>query len=224
MSPQNATFQLMIPDIWSGSTEAHGRRHGYIRTLDRVAWATVLFCLTSGAFAQTSSSNSLTASNAFVGYSFLGANLYTGQHANLSGWNVSAEKKYLPFFGVVADFSGHYGSKDLLPNGCAGSAQAQCLIPSSVSEHYFQAGVRGSYATARLRPFAEFLIGAVHTTESGTGLSNSKTVLEETLAFGIDYRLTHRLGWRLDGGWVETGSFTTRQNSVRGSTGLVVRF
>jgi hypothetical protein len=75
-----------------------------------------------------------------------------------------------------------------------------------------------------VRPFAELLIGAVHTAETGPGLSNSKTVLEETLAAGLDYRLTRLLGWRLDAGWVETGSFTSRQNSVRASTGLVLRF
>jgi len=195
-----------------------------MRSLSTIARATVLFCLASAAFAQNFSSNDLSSSNVFAGYSFIGANLYTGEHADLNGWNVSAEKKYLPFFGVVADFSGHYGSKDLPASSCTGTAQVQCLVPSSVSEHYFQAGVRGSYAILRVRPFVEFLIGAVHTAESGPGLSNSKTVLEETLAFGIDYRLTRLFGWRLDAGWVETGSFTTKQNSVRASTGLVLRF
>ncbi len=214
----------MIHESWRISISGCVRKHRYMRSLSRIARTAVFFCLAGAAFAQNVSSNSLSSSNVFAGYSFIGANLYTGEHANLNGWNVSAEKKYLPFFGVVADFSGHYGSKGLPASSCTGSAQAQCLVPSSVSEHYFQAGVRGSYATARVRPFMEFLIGAVHTAERGPGLSNSKTVLEETLAFGFDYRLTSLLGWRLDAGWVETGSFTTRQNSVRASTGLVIRF
>jgi hypothetical protein len=199
---------------------AFGRSNQRTRSLSRVApLAAVFLWFVSGASAQ-----SLSSSNAFVGYSFIAANLFSGEHANLNGWNVSAEKKYLPFFGVVADFSGHYSSKELPASSCAGSSQAQCLVNSNVSEHYFQAGIRGSYAVAKVRPFAELLIGAVHTAETGPGLSNSKTVLEETLAAGLDYRLTRLLGWRLNAGWVETGSFTSRQNSVRASTGLVLRF
>jgi hypothetical protein len=174
-------------------------------------------------FIGPASAQSLFSNNVFAGYSFVSSTLYTGQHANLNGWTVSAEKKYLPFFGVVADFSGHYGSKDLPVINCAATSTG-CLVQSSVSQYYFQAGVRGSYATAKLRPYAELLFGAVHTAESGPGVSNSNNTVASTLAAGLDARLNRLLGWRLEAGVVKSGAFTSQQNSVRASTGLVLRF
>lgn len=147
-----------------------------------------------------------------------------GQHANLNGWAVSAEKKFLPFVGVVADFSGNYGSKDLPASTPCPGSQAQCLVNGSVSEHFFQGGLRGSYAFSKVRPFVEVLFGAVHSSESGPGLSNSRTLFAETFDAGFDCRITHRFGWRLNVGVVESGFETLKENSFRGSTGLVVRF
>ncbi len=184
-----------------------------------VSLAVILLWLGRGASAQNLSSNNL-----FVGYSFVGANLISGQHANLNGWSVSAEKKFLPFVGVVADVSGDYGSKDLPASALCPSSQAQCLVNSSVNEHFFQGGVRGSYALARVRPFVDILFGAVHIAESGPGLSDSRTLFAETFAVGFDCRVTRRLGWRLNVGVAETGLGLSRQNSFRGSTGLVIRF
>jgi hypothetical protein len=163
--------------------------------------------------------------NIFVGYSFTGANLFTGQHASLNGWNISAEKKFLPFFGVVADFSGHYGSKEVpFNNSCGSNLAGECLLNSSVSQHYFQFGVRGSYAASKIRPYAELLFGAVRTKESASGMQNTNTSFAETLAAGLDARITRLLGWRIEAGWVESGTFTSRHDSIRASTGLVFRF
>jgi len=174
---------------------------------------------------SSASAQSLSSSNIFAGYSFLGANLYTGQHANMNGWTLSAEKKYLPFFGVVADFSGHYGAA-AVPVSCAVDAVqgGSCMANASVSEHYFQGGIRGSYATKRVRPFAEFLVGAVHISESGAAVGNSRNTFCETLAAGLDFRIAQRLGWRTDADFVKSGSFVSQQNSVRASTGLVFLF
>jgi Outer membrane protein beta-barrel domain len=184
-----------------------------------------LIWLVSSGFAQNLSSEGLSSSNVFVGYSFIGANLFSGEHANLNGWNVSGEKKYLPYFGVIADFAGLYGSKLLPPNGsCGGGPQSICLVHSSVSEYSFQAGIRGSYAAPKFRPFAELLFGAVHTDESGNGLSSPNNSFAATLGAGVDCRLTHMLGCRVVVDYLVTGSFNARQNSIRASTGLVVRF
>lgn len=165
----------------------------------------------------------LSSSNVFVGYSFIGANLYSGQHANLNGWNISAEKKYLPFFGLVADFSGHYGPTDV-PAHSPCPSQGKCPLSSKVNEYYFQGGVRGSYPFPRVRPFIELLFGAVRVSESDLGVSSSKNWFEETLDTGLDIRMTRRFAWRLDAGLVRTGSFTSQQNSLRASTGPVFLF
>jgi len=174
---------------------------------------------------QLGFAQSLSSSNVFVGYSFVGANLYTGQHANLNGWNLTGEKKFLPFFGVLADFSGHYGSTDIPSSGpCAAGSPAGCPVNSSISEYYFQGGIRGSYATKWVRPYADLLLGAVRITESGSGAEVSKNGFEATLGAGLDVRIAKRFAWRIDGGYVRTGSFVAQQNSLRASTGPVFLF
>jgi hypothetical protein len=202
------------------------RERHCIRRMHKIAPVLgALLWLVSSGFAQSISSEGLSSSNIFIGYSFIGANLFSGEHANLNGWNVSGEKKYLPYFGVIADFAGLYGSKLLPANGaCGGGPQSICLVNSSVSEYSFQAGIRGSYAAPKFRPFAELLFGAVHTDESGSGLSSSNNSFAATLGAGVDCRLTHMLGCRVAVDYIVTGSFNARQNSIRASTGLVVRF
>ena len=191
-----------------------------------VMLAAALVGLVGTGCAQSFSSYSLSSSNVFVGYSFIGANLFSGGHANLNGWNVSAEKKYLPYFGVIADFSGLYGSKGFPVTGaaCPATAQASCVVNGSVNEYSFQGGIRGSYAAPKVRPFAELLFGAVHTDENAPGLSASNNGFSSTLGAGIDCRLTRVLGCRLVVDYVVSGSFIARHNSIQASTGLVIRF
>jgi Outer membrane protein beta-barrel domain len=221
-SSQKLQSNLMIFALArKDSMDGYRRRYRSVRAVSKVApVAAALLCLASGSYAQ-----SLSSSNVFAGYSFSGANLFSGQHANLNGWNVSAEKKYLPYFGIIADFSGLYGSKALpASTACVGSSQAQCVVNSSVSEYSFQGGIRGSYAAAKVRPFAELLFGAVHTDESGRGLSNSNNGFAATLGAGLDCRLTRLLGCRAVLDYIVTGNFNARQNSIRASTGIVFRF
>jgi hypothetical protein len=176
------------------------------------------------AVAGTATAQGLNSSNVFAGYSFFGANLFSGEHANLNGWAVSAEKKYLPFFGIVGDVGGLYGSKNLSGSSICAAGLTGCLVNSSVSEYIFDVGIRGSYATRTLRPFGEALFGEAHTTESGTGLSRSNNGFDAMLGLGMDCRVTRLLGCRVDVDYIVTGSFLARHNSIRASTGLVLRF
>jgi hypothetical protein len=192
------------------------------RVLNRIALLAFLY-VASVATAQNPVQNP-NPSNIFVGYSFLGANLFTGQHADLNGWDISAEKKYLPFFGVVGDVSGVYGSKDLPGSGTCSAVSAGCLVHSSVNVYTFDLGIRGSYAAKRIRPFGEALFGEIHTTEYGTGLSNTNNGFNATLGAGLDCRVTRLLGCRLDVDYIVSGNFGVRHNSVRATSGLVFRF
>jgi opacity protein-like surface antigen len=194
------------------------RRQGFGRI---VLTAVAFCCFTIAAAAQSINTN-----NVFAGYSFLADNLFSGQHADLNGWNVSAEKKYLPFFGVVGDFAGFYGSAGP-PSAayCASIPASRCLLHSNVSQYSFSVGIRGSYGTSTIRPFGEALFGEIHTTESGMGISNVSNNFGATLGAGIDCRLTSSLGCRLVIDYIVTGNFTiARQNSIRATTGLVFRF
>src|SRR5438045_988695 len=64
------------------------------------------------------------------------------QHANLNGWNLSGQYKFLPFLGVVADFNGTYGTLDGV----------------GTREHTFLFGPQVSLP-ARVSPFAHALFG-----------------------------------------------------------------
>src|SRR5271169_1959672 len=85
---------------------------------------------------------------------------FSAQAANLSGWNASVEKKYLRYFGAVADFSGQHGG---------------------VCRRNFLFGLRGGASIGRFRPFAEALFGAVHMQESGSAAPKSETSFCEAL-------------------------------------------
>jgi hypothetical protein len=179
--------------------------------------ATILLATPAGA-------QSLNSNNIFGGYSFTHTNVFSGQHPDLNGWNVSLEKRYFPSFGIVLDLSGHYGSTGILKSDCTTTLPSGCLVNSSVNEHLFQFGVRAGYAAHRFRPFGEILFGAAVIDQNGPGVTDRRSVLAETLGGGIDIRIGGRLAWRLDAGMVQTGAFTARSRSVRAATGVVVHF
>ena len=123
--------------------------------------------------------------------------------SSLDGWNATVEKKYLRYFGAVADFSGQYGG---------------------VSERNFLFGLRGGASIGSLRPFAEALIGAVHTQEKSSGISTSDTSFAEALGVGVDFRVTRLLGWRIRTDELKTGSPSFERRNLLLSSGLSVRF
>jgi hypothetical protein len=127
----------------------------------------------------------------------------SGSASNLSGWNVSVEKKYLRYFGAVADFSGQYGG---------------------VSQNNFLFGLRGGASIGSFRPFAEALVGAVHARESGSAASTSDTSFAEALGVGADFRLARLLSWRSQADEVKTGSPGIERRNLCLSSGLAVRF
>ena len=119
----------------------------------------------------------------------------------MNGWNGSVEAKVLRYFGLVADFSGHYGS---------------------VSQQDFLFGLRGGGSIKRLRLFAEAMFGAAKVHDST--LSRSDTSFTQAIGAGADFRLMPRLSWRFEADNLTTDfSRKTRQN-LRVSTGLVINF
>ena len=86
-----------------------------------IAIVFTFFALATVAYAQ------LPGGNVFVGYSYMSADLASNSRTNLNGWNGSVEGKVLPFIGLVADFSGHYGSAPLAVNPtCTAVIGAAC--------------------------------------------------------------------------------------------------
>ncbi|HXW56510.1 MAG TPA: hypothetical protein VEJ67_12230 [Candidatus Cybelea sp.] len=152
--------------------------------------------------------------NAFFGYTYAAAThceeMYTGavigcdpfsaKTSDLDGWDLSGEKTYLRYFGAVAEFSGQSG----------GVSQTNSLL-----------GIRGAAWIGSVRPFAQFLIGAVHAHTSGLP---SETSFAEDLGLGIDLRLVRRLSWRTETDELKTGSPDFERRNFRLTTGLAVQF
>lgn len=150
----------------------------------------------------------------FVGYSHIGSthcqaaisdmklpcDAYSTKIASLGGWDASVEKKYLRYFGGVADFSGQYGN---------------------VSTTDFLFGLRGGASVAGFRPFAEVLFGAARVHENGF---KSNTSFAEALGLGADVRIMRMLGWRIQADELRTELTPIQQRNLRISTGLLVHF
>jgi hypothetical protein len=118
--------------------------------------------------------------------------------SSLSGWNISFEKKYLRYFGAIADFSGQYGG---------------------LTQNDFLFGLRGGASAGRVHPFAQAMIGAVHAKEVDTDTS-----FAEDLGVGVDFALTRRFGWRNQVDAIKTGATDFQRRNLRICSGLVVRF
>ena|ERR1700682_1146763 len=164
-------------------------------------------------------SSQVPSGNVFVGYSYYNADLSSLGRSSLNGWNGSLEGKVLPWVGIVADFSGHYGSENI-PRGCL--TPGLCPnISINIHEFDFLFGPRVSVTVGKIRPFGEALFGGGHISTNGAG---SDTSFVTALGGGIDYHLIPLVALRVEGDYVQTRFFSTTQNNVRLSTGIVVRF
>jgi len=166
-----------------------------------------------------------TSGNVFFGYSYAqGAtfNGLTGSGINMNGWEGSAEGKFMPWLGLVADFDWHYGGHDLF--GCTGVGCAPKKFTLNASRHSVLFGPRASMSFGRYTPFAEFLLGFSHQTDTGGGISNSDTTFSTAFGGGLDYKLVKGVAWRVEADSVHSKLFHTGRNDFRISTGIVFRF
>jgi opacity protein-like surface antigen len=174
-------------------------------------------------FAGVASAQIPTSGNVFFGYSYLSTDLSPNGRANANGWEASVEGKIIPFLGVVADFDSHYGSQNF-PLQCPllGVAPECANVSADITEHNYLFGPRVSVSLGKFRPFAEALFGASHVDVNNGG--GSDTSFATALGGGLDYKIIRPLAWRFQGDYVQTRFFSTTQNNVRISTGLVLRF
>jgi opacity protein-like surface antigen len=196
-----------------------------------IAIASAIFLATTAAYAQVPTSG-----NIFGGFSYVNADLISGNRSSLNGWNASLEGKVFPFVGIVADFSGNYGSQTVVtpvrPPSDAPACPVGIIItcPTEISfnvtlhQHNFLFGPRVSFSVGKLRPFAHALFGVSHLAESGSGSSASENSFAYALGGGLDYRLMRVIGWRVQADMLQTRFFSTTQGDFRLSTGLVFRF
>lgn len=174
--------------------------------------------------------------NAFAGisYSGYGPNLSIAglpppgspKHS-LIGWNGSLEAKVLPVLGIVADFSGHYGTEtvgSLLL--CRGSGPppfaSPCTENDSANLYTFMFGPQVSLPLGRFKPYAHALFGAALYRELAF-FGGSDTSFADALGGGLDVSVIPWVAWRVQADALQT-RFPSLQNSLRLSTGVVFRF
>jgi len=177
-------------------------------------------------FAGLASAQIPTSGNVFVGYSFYSASPSSldvfppdGNRPKLNGWNASLEGKLLPWVGIVADLSGHYGSQTFVVTTPEGPTS------NSVSGHETDVmfGPRLAVPIGKFRPFAEAMFGVGHM-NTGESISNSDTSLATAVGGGLDYKILRILALRAEADYVQTRFFSATQNNFRFSTGIVIRF
>jgi len=158
--------------------------------------------------------------NVFFGYSYENTNSTTlnliSNRPNLNGWEASLEGKWLPWIGIVADVSGHYGSENF------SSSSGTINVTGHEQEYLF--GPRVSIPVGKFTPFAEGMVGLAHIHTGGSIPGPSNTSFASALGGGLDYRLLKPIALRAEGDYIHTSFFSAGQNNLRLSFGVVVRF
>jgi Outer membrane protein beta-barrel domain len=116
----------------------------------------------------------------FGGYSWAGGNFH--------GWNASVTGNVTKRFGIVADFSGHYGSE----------IDGALLVKEDA--HSFLFGPRFTFRRKRVSPFVYALFGVTRfhasATVSGQRFSDVDTGFSSAVGGGMDIKLNDRVAIR----------------------------
>ena len=184
-----------------------------MRKLGLISAVSLLFGTLAAAQAPTSG-------NVFFGYSYYNSKL-TVDRASLNGWEGSLEGKVFPHVGIVADFSGHYGSQDFPVCSIEGGLPSCGTVSASTHELNVMFGPRVSFSIGKWTPFGQALVGIAHISPSGFSSDNS---FATDLGGGLDYRIIRPIAWRFQLDYMHTSLYSVGQNNFRISTGPVLRF
>jgi hypothetical protein len=142
---------------------------------------------------------------------------------NLNGWEFTGTYRFLPFLGLAADVSGHYGPSVGNSNGTSRTHQYTYLFGPEVS------------LPSRVSPFAHVLFGGTHQSISASSFAGSNivnSVLATTdsgfataIGAGIDLKLVPHVWIRpIQIDYLVTRLHSGTQNQARVSAGVVVHF
>ncbi|HEY1264700.1 MAG TPA: hypothetical protein VGF06_14330 [Terriglobales bacterium] len=172
----------------------------------------------------------------FGGYSFAHAAFIGSKAVDLNGWNASIADNLNPWFGLVADFSGHYGSSKLVaplpPGACPPVCLPELTLHHRASEFLF--GPQFSLRTKSVTPFAHVMIGVFRSSDSvriplptpppNLNVSTGNDQLFGAVGGGVDWNLNPWLAWRAQADAFSSSPDGRHHDNLRVSVGLVFRF
>lgn len=85
-------------------------------------------------------------------------------------------------------------------------------------------GPRLSIPVGNFTPFGEFFVGFAHIHTGASLPTPANTSFATSAGGGFDYRLIRFLAVRVEADYIRTTFFSTAQNGLRLSTGIVLRF
>jgi len=149
--------------------------------------------------------------------------LHVTDRQNLNGWEFTGTYRFLPFLGLAADVSGHYGPSVGNSNGTSRTHQYTYLFGPEVS------------LPSRVSPFAHVLFGGTHQSISASSFAGSNivnSVLPTTdsgfataIGAGIDLKLIPHVWIRpIQIDYLVTRLHSNTQNQARVSAGVVLHF
>jgi hypothetical protein len=173
--------------------------------MKRALWLIPVVLLVLGATAQA---QEIPAWELSGGYSYLRANL-NGASFSLNGGVASVTQNVNDWFGGRLEFAAYHGTE----SGTNVSAQTITYGPVfSYRRHQ------------KLTPFGEFQLGAVHANAGYLGISASAFKFALSSGGGVDFKINPRAAIRVQGDYLMTRFLSLRQDNVRASVALVIRF
>jgi hypothetical protein len=146
----------------------------------------------------------------FGGYSYLSVDTSgLSGRKSLNGWNGQGSVNFNKWLGITGDFGGYYGSPDNV----------------TVHDYSFLFGPTLTYRTEHVAPFFHALFGGNHINTSIKEGSSGNTAFAMAFGGGLDLPVGEHFGVRLaQVDWLRTQHFSTSQNNIRLSTGIMFNF
>ena len=146
----------------------------------------------------------------FGGYSYLSVDTSgLSGRKSLNGWNGQGSVNFNKWLGITGDFGGYYGS----PNHV------------TLHDYSFLFGPTLTYRTEHVAPFFHALFGGNHINASTKGATGGNTAFAMAFGGGLDLPVGEHFGVRLaQVDWLRTQHFSTSQNNIRLSTGIMFNF
>jgi hypothetical protein len=182
---------------------------------------TIIFVTTAGAFAQI---QDLPRGEIFGGYSYTSASVGSGTHYNLQGFVFSGDHNLKPWLAIAYKEDAYWGSVAI--PFCYSSSPGSCVVVGPHDTAHLDTvlgGLRLATTRDRLTPFARALFGVCFMFACVQPGCESKAGYSQEFTGGVQVRVTERrLGWRVEGGLLQTHLFGSWQNDFRLSTGPVI--